>query len=74
MIQCPKCNRYLEGYRCPHCKYFLLDDPVLKRKKYSLYHHEMNKDNKKVWPYYLLLFLIVGGLLSIMSYFLLMLK
>ena len=47
MIQCPKCNRYLEGYRCPHCKYFLLDDPVLKHKKYSLYHHEMNKDNKK---------------------------
>ena len=48
MIQCPKCNRYLEGYRCPHYKYFLLDNPVLKHKKYSLYHHEMNKDNKKI--------------------------
>ena len=67
---CPKCNKYLEGYRCPDFNIFLLDDPSLKRKKGSLYYKELSKDNHKMIPMYIFLFVFVAAWIIVVAYFL----
>lgn len=73
-MYCPNCKQYLEGYRCPKCNIFLLDDPNVKKKKGSLYYREITKSNRRMWPVYLFLLLFCGGWLFVVSYFLSMLK
>lgn len=69
-MTCPKCERELEGYRCPDCGIFLLDDPSLKGKNKSLYHSEIAKESRKMLPLYIFLFTFVGAWLVVVSYFL----
>ncbi len=70
-MQCTKCGKHHEGYRCPYCGHFLLDDPALKNKKYSLYHKQMKQENRTQWPLYIFLIVFVGGWLGIISWFIL---
>ena len=46
-MYCTKCAKHHAGYRCPYCGEFLLDDPALKDKNYSVYDKQMKKDSKK---------------------------
>lgn len=68
-MTCPKCKKQLTGYRCPDCNYFLLDDPKYKGKKYSLYHKETARENRRMWPAYAFLILFVSAWLFVISYF-----
>lgn len=58
-MHCTKCGKYYEGYRCPYCGHFLLDDPSSKGKKNSVYHKQSEEENKKLWPVYIFLIVFV---------------
>lgn len=64
-MYCTKCDKQHAGYRCPYCGNFLLSDPALKGKNYSVYHRQVTKENKKSWPIYLFLFLFVAAWITI---------
>lgn len=68
-MYCTKCAKHHAGYRCPYCGEFLLDDPALKDKNYSIYDKQMKKDSKKNWPAYIFLFLFIAAWLTIVILF-----
>lgn len=68
-MYCNKCRKYHEGYRCPYCGDFVLDDPSIKGKKISLYHKEITREKIRMIPLYIFLALFVGGWLFVVAYF-----
>lgn len=68
-MYCKKCNKDHAGYRCPYCGDFLLDDPAIKGKNFSVYHKETVSAGRKMWPVYLFLIAFVGAWLFVIIYF-----
>lgn len=71
-LKCPRCQKMLEGYRCPACNLFLLEDSTIKKGKKSLYHQAVSKDNAHQWMIVLALLILFGGFIALIAHFTMM--
>ena len=59
---CEKCKREIDGYRCPYCGNFFLEDPKYQKKK-SAYGYEKSHSMLSMLPKILFIVLVAGGLI-----------
>lgn len=64
-MNCSKCGKLHDGYRCPYCGTFELEADT--GKKGSIYKKQRLKNERKNWFWYLFLILFVGGWLAIVA-------